>query len=139
MENPENVENLDLMQRLERMSKLNDVVFGKKKQKEAPRSEEDSGPRAMDIGTNLEIFEKTLERCFIEVAGDDQKKREFNLTLDSKLAEYRARAEKNNSNPDSEKYKDALYKLMIGSDLRNFGSIKLEEVFKKNRKYCRGG
>lgn len=114
--------------RLDRMSKLRDFFFGK----ELERDQND--PLASDIDSSLRLFEELLEQAKIEFTGSDSEQRDLNLQMEAKLKEYRERMSRSNSSPDSKEYKDSLYKLMIGSDLRNEGIVRLEKVLEKIEK-----
>jgi hypothetical protein len=96
--------------------------------RESEGYDESQGPIARDLDEELERFKKFIKESVLETTGDDEQVRAFNFRLDTKLDEYRARIEKNNSNSDSDEYKDALYKLLIGNTLRVNSKVELAKI-----------
>lgn len=117
-----------LLARISLMSKLREYVLGVN---EDGDDSEEGGPYARDIESELRMFEETLDKVSFKLAGSDEEIRAFNLKLDDKLLDYRGRVAKSNTDQFSVAYKDSLYKLMVGSDLRNLGEVKMIDVYNK--------
>ncbi len=115
------------MTRVIKMLKMEEAVFGKKRESSTQNNDPDSPP-AIDLNPELAAFEAALSQS-IEAVGDEAAKRNFNLILDKKLDEYRQRREDAASDPGSRAFKDSFYKLIIGNHLRTFGSVKLEDAY----------
>ncbi len=123
---------LTLEARMERMAKMSGIFSYKREDIDMPDSD---GPVALDHNETLRQFETALEQAVI-VAPEDK---EFNLKLDKKLEEYRARQKKYESDKNSIKYKDPLYKLIIANHLRIEGAVKLEDSYKNVEEMIGGG
>jgi hypothetical protein len=116
------------IERIKKLSKVDSVIFGVKKQEGAEDDSGDYNDHAFEPDVWIAKIEGVL-RQKIEAIGGEEEKVDFNLKLDNKLEEYRKRVSVSIGDKNSENYKDSLYKLTIGGILRISGEINLEEAY----------